>query len=222
MLFPLLTTLTMTSQLSSLVREKKEVPKVSIDLSQDELRNYINLQIKNDKKNLLNCGLDEYIQEGICRPCEEICGNEITQLCQTECKGYPLISHKRDNLAINDDQDQQIFFNRVLMVAVFVLLHVAIVLQILIERKKKTNGKNAEDNSNTGVGESQLTGLSTPMSVRSGRAGNHTENIPLVPLGNDGQQGGNGNHSSTQDQGSVGNMENVGRTVQEPVDRTFT
>jgi len=213
----------MTSQLSSLVREKKEVPKVSIDLSQDELRNYINLQIKNDKKNLLNCGLDEYIQEGICRPCEEICGNEITQLCQTECIGYPLIVHKRDNLAINDDQNQQIFVNRVLMVAVFVLLHVLIVLQVLIERKKKTNGKKAEDESNTGVGESQLTFLSnSTMSVRSGRAGNQTENIPLVPLENDGRQSGNGQHTSTQEQGNVGNMESVGRTVQEPVDRTFT
>jgi len=212
----------MTSQLSSLVREKKEVPKVSIDLSQDELRNYINLQIKNDKKNLLNCGLDEYIQEGICRPCEEICGNEITQLCQTECIGYPLIAHKRENIAINDDQNQQILVNRMLMVAVFVLLHVLIVLQILIERKKKTKGKNAEDNSNTGVGESQLTGLSTPMSVRSGRTGNNTENIPMLPLGNDGQQSRNREHTSTQGQGSVGNMENVGRTVQEPVDRTFT
>ena len=31
--------------------------------------------------------LDEYLQEGICKPCEEICGVEITQLCQTECKG---------------------------------------------------------------------------------------------------------------------------------------
>jgi len=209
----------MTSQaLSSSAREKK----VSIDLSQDELSNYIILQIKNYKKNLLNCGLDEYIQEGICRPCEEICGNEITQLCQTECKGYPLISHKRENIAINDDQDQQIFVNRVLMVAVFVLLNVAIVLQILIERKKKTKGKKAEDISNTGVGESQLTGLSTPMSVRSGRAGNNTENIPMLPLENGGQQSRNGQHTSTQVQGSVGNMENVGRTVQEPVDRTFT
>jgi len=207
----------MSQALSSSAREKK----VSIDLSQDELSNYIILQIKNYKKNLLNCGLDEYIQEGICRPCEEICGNEITQLCQSECIGYPLIVHKRDNLAINDDQDHQIFINRMLMLAVFVLLAVVIVLQVSIERKKKTRGKKAEKESNTGVVESQLTFLSnSTMSVRSGRAGNHTENIPLVPLGNDGQEGRNGQH--TQVQGSVGNMENVGRTVQEPVDRTFT
>ena len=60
------------------------------------------------------------------------------------------------------------------------------------------------------------------MSVRSNRAGNNAENFPLVPLDNNGQQGGNGEHTGTQEQGSVGNLENVGRTVQEPADRTFT
>jgi len=213
----------MTSQaLSSSVRETKEAPKVSIGLSQDELRNYILLQIKNYKKKLLNCRLDEYLQEGICKPCEEICGVEITQLCQTECKGYPLIVHKRDNLAINNDQYHQIFINRMLMLAVFVLLAVMIVLQVFLKRKNKTKAKNSLDDSNTGVGGSQLTYLSTPMSVRSNRAGNNAENIPLVLLENNGQQGGNREHTGTQEQGSVGNLENAGRTVQEPADRTFT
>ena len=60
------------------------------------------------------------------------------------------------------------------------------------------------------------------MSVRSNIAGNNAENIPLVPLENNVQRCRNGEHTGTQEQGSVGNLENVGRTVQEPADRTFT
>ena len=85
--------------------------------------------------------------------------------------------------------------------------------------KKQTKVKCKHFFLETGVGESQITYISTPMSVRSNRAGNNAENIPLVPLD---QQGGNREHTGTQEHGSVGNLENVGRTIQEPADRTFT
>merc|ERR1719489_134403 len=141
----------MTSEIviPSPVRVKKEAPKVSIEISQQELSNYISLQIRNYKYEQLNCRLDQYWKEGTCRPCEEICGIEITQLCQRECPGYPLLVYKRNEYIINTEQNNEIFINKMMIYGAIVLLVAIIVLQAWCLRRtddkpdrKSENGVN--------------------------------------------------------------------------------
>jgi len=181
-----LLTLFMTSKLvtSGPVRVKKEAPKVSIEISQQELRNYIKLQIRNYKAEQLNCRLDQYWQEGTCRPCEEICGVVMTQLCQRECPGYPLLNYKLNDYKINNEQDNQIFINRMMIYGALVMLVIIIAMQAVSLCRSSNVQKSRED---VAVCDSRSTGLSTLGSQRRENPVTNTERRPFIQP----HQGGN-------------------------------
>jgi len=175
-----LLTLLMTSQLvtSGLVRVKKEAPKVSIEVSQQELRNYINLQIRNYKADQLNCRLDQYWQEGTCRPCEEICGVVMNQLCQRECPGYPLLDYKLNEYNIDNEQNNEIFKNRMMIYMILVLLVIVVTMQAVSFCRSSNVQKSKKD---VAICDSRSTGLSTPRSQRRENPVINTERRPFIP-----------------------------------------
>jgi len=174
------TFLIVTSQLvlSTSANEKKEAPKATIELSQAELKSYIELTIRHHEAYKESCTLEQYWDNEFCKPCNQICGVEINQRCQLRCPGYIRQNYQRKNDDKNNEQDDKIFLNTMLIVGGFILLALVAILQVFMFcRMQKMNGKSKEKEVFE-TNESRMTDLTG--SRDSNRENTRPERIPLV------------------------------------------
>jgi len=120
-------------------------------LTQEEMKKYIDSKIINHDSEQLLCRLDEYVDEGTCRPCEEICGVEITQYCQFKCAGYlqeitqreinESIKLINENKIVNVKLEDKVFVIGIILAGFILLVIVFIFLMCLfMKRTEKKRG----------------------------------------------------------------------------------
>jgi len=168
----------MTSQLvsSSPVREKKHV-------DTQQLQNYIRLQFKHRENEIKSCRLEEYVDDGECKPCDEICGILEAQNCQVKCPRYVLLRYKNDTDSTNHQQNVAFYFLTsvvitLVAIALLVWVRYSKILCCRIRCRTQKNNEVVQEKQGLGNNESRTTDLTA--SRDSNRESTRIETTLLV------------------------------------------